>query len=979
MESQTRAQLAQLLVALAAGSNSALEAQLEAILAVHMHHALLLHISADPSVPYSARHLAALHVKNGIDRHWRKTSKSSLAADEKAEIRSFVLTLVSEESAKLLRAYAETIAKIAQMDYPHEWPEVVPTLLAAIESSLDPSSQIAQLSSQNPQDLTALKRVHVTQQHCLYTLHRVTKAMYSVKTLRVKHVMYQMAPQLTQYLCSLFTSNISSFITNFSAAVQSNISDEISIEKLDGLVQIARLSLKILRRLLVNGFPERADMVRVNGSSVGTASGTAVQAPEFYTPFEKVEACVNLISSLTGYLKSLLEIRMKFDRPQTSSFKSIEQATSKICITAGKLYTDLIQSRPVAFVGCRGGLDVVRYYWELVAMGDSSGNLENYSPAGNKDGFVDRVLLQGMIIFRGVVKNSQFSLLPPDRHPHTDDAIKLIASQILTPDFVSSAAQLLVTKYLILTAEELEKWDEDPEGFMTDEEADQWEFSLRMCAQKALMDLASKHRTIVSPLLMSMLQHVSDLSPQSNSSAILLKDAVYAAVGYCAYDLFDFMEFDQWFEQKLLKECTEQTPQTNPLWKIIRRRVPMLVSYWIAVKSEPRMRPLFYRVLLHLASAENEKDLVVRLSAVTTLRVVVDEGLLTDSEIFQPFVETCVKVLVELVVAAEDFETKSNCLQTLKSIIYMMGQKVERATMTFLDRIKEEKKGCSIMFRTSILLVLTTLVQALKEQSIMLHPLVLPAIQNTLLGSNTSQQMHFLEDSIDLWTATLKNTPSLTPELVSLYSSLSNLIELGSFEHLKVVLRLVESYFVLDAAAFVQHPDSLPLFSKISECLSELRMDATKHISRTLALVVQTSLQSNSVAALQRLLIEAKLLQTLLTEILQSRTKGIVDHIVADFSTIVLRVAVWDVAFVMNFLQEFGVAVGNGASLLPECLEIWIKVYDAMTYPKQRKTMALAFATLVATGRPEVLAQLQAIMGVLSSVLAEVHGLSVEE
>ncbi|KAJ3192098.1 Importin-11, partial [Entophlyctis luteolus] len=636
-------------------------------------------------------------------------------------------------------------------------------------------------------------------------------------------------------------------------------------------------------------------MVRVNGSSVGTASGTAVQAPEFYTPFEKVEACVNLISSLTGYLKSLLEIRMKFDRrrilAQTSSFKSIEQATSKICITAGKLYTDLIQSRPVAFVGCRGGLDVVRYYWELVAMGDSSGNLENYSPAGNKDGFVDRVLLQGMIIFRGVVKNSQFSLLPPDRHPHTDDAIKLIASQILTPDFVSSAAQLLVTKYLILTAEELEKWDEDPEGFMTDEEADQWEFSLRMCAQKALMDLASKHRTIVSPLLMSMLQHVSDLSPQSNSSAILLKDAVYAAVGYCAYDLFDFMEFDQWFEQKLLKECTEQTPQTNPLWKIIRRRVPMLVSYWIAVKSEPRMRPLFYRVLLHLASAENEKDLVVRLSAVTTLRVVVDEGLLTDSEIFQPFVETCVKVLVELVVAAEDFETKSNCLQTLKSIIYMMGQKVERATMTFLDRIKEEKK----------------------------------AIQNTLLGSNTSQQMHFLEDSIDLWTATLKNTPSLTPELVSLYSSLSNLIELGSFEHLKVVLRLVESYFVLDAAAFVQHPDSLPLFSKISECLSELRMDATKHISRTLALVVQTSLQSNSVAALQRLLIEAKLLQTLLTEILQSRTKGIVDHIVADFSTIVLRVAVWDVAFVMNFLQEFGVAVGNGASLLPECLEIWIK------------------------------------------------------
>ena len=52
--------------------------------------------------------------------------------------------------------------------------------------------------------------------------------------------------------------------------------------------------------------------------------------------------------------------------------------------------------------------------------------------------------------------------------------------RLLTPEFVVSATRLIVTKYLPLSNEDLMKWDSEPETFVSEEDADQWEFSLRV-------------------------------------------------------------------------------------------------------------------------------------------------------------------------------------------------------------------------------------------------------------------------------------------------------------------------------------------------------------------------------------------------------------------------------------------------------------------------------------------------------------------
>jgi hypothetical protein len=67
-------------------------------------------------------------------------------------------------------------------------------------------------------------------------------------------------------------------------------------------------------------------------------------------------------------------------------------------------------------------------------------------------------------------------------HPDIDKAKEIIKTQLLTHDFIPSCCEVLVSKYLTLTKEDINKWEDEPETFVAEEEADQWEFNLRVRA-----------------------------------------------------------------------------------------------------------------------------------------------------------------------------------------------------------------------------------------------------------------------------------------------------------------------------------------------------------------------------------------------------------------------------------------------------------------------------------------------------------------
>lgn len=105
----------------------------------------------------------------------------------------------------------------------------------------------------------------------------------------------------------------------------------------------------------------------------------------------------------------------------------------------------------------------------------------------------------------------------------------------VSPDFVRRFAEILITRMLPLRSEDLQKWEQDPEEWMNEEEQDRWEFDLRVrasacfryldfgiltrtgshlqpSAEYVLKALLSAHREQLGPDMATLLQQVSSRS-----------------------------------------------------------------------------------------------------------------------------------------------------------------------------------------------------------------------------------------------------------------------------------------------------------------------------------------------------------------------------------------------------------------------------------------------------------------------------------
>ena len=72
--------------------------------------------------PIEVRQLAAIQLKNGIAKYWRKSAKNVIRDEEKEHIRSICLdAAVNEPDHRLVLQSALMIAKIIRFDYPREW------------------------------------------------------------------------------------------------------------------------------------------------------------------------------------------------------------------------------------------------------------------------------------------------------------------------------------------------------------------------------------------------------------------------------------------------------------------------------------------------------------------------------------------------------------------------------------------------------------------------------------------------------------------------------------------------------------------------------------------------------------------------------------------------------------------------------------------------------------------------------------------
>uniref|UniRef100_A0A673ZGF6 Importin-11 n=1 Tax=Salmo trutta TaxID=8032 RepID=A0A673ZGF6_SALTR len=776
-------------------------------------YSVLLNIFNNHMLDVNVRWLAVLYFKNGIDRYWRRVAPNALSEEEKTSLRAGLITNFNEPVNQIATQIAVLIAKVARLDCPRQWPELIPILLESVKG----------------QD-------GLQQHRALLTFYHVTK------TLASKLLSYGL-------LLFLYCHNV-----------------------------------LLLIFVLVLFLP---------GRQVGPENPCR----------EKLEKTIIL------YTKVLL---------------------------------DFLEVHPCAFI------PLIQRSLEF-AVGYV------FTPAG--EGLVfERFTVQCMNLIKTIVKNEAYKPCKniEDSKPESLEAHK-IKTAFFTHPTLTEIGRRLVSHYFLLTEEELAMWEEDPEGFAVEETGgDSWKYSLRPCTEVLFLDIFHNYSQTLTPVLLEMVLNLQGPSNVEDPVQLLMKDAVYNAVGLAAYELFDNIDFDQWFNNQLLGELQV----SHHRYKLIRRRVIWLIGQWISVKFKSELRPLLYEVILNLMQ---DPDLVTCQFLFLNVSSPVDDFEFR-TEQFLPYLESIFSLLFQLLQQVTECDTKMQVLHVISCVIERVNIQIRPyvgCLVQYLPLLWKQSEEHN-MLRCAILTTLVHLVQGLGAESKNLYLFLLPVIQ---LSTDVSQPPHvyLLEDGLELWLVTLENSPAITPELLRIFQNMSALLEMSS-ENLRTCFQIVNAYIYLSATDFLQN-----YAEGLCRSFCNLLKDITNEGQVQVLKVVEVALKVSPVLG-------AHMFQPLLPSVF----RGIVDGerypvVMSTYLGIMGRVLLQNASFFSSLLtqmaSEYNQEIGQ---LLGGVIEMWVDRMDNITQPERRKLSSLALLSLLPSDNSVVQEKFCGIINICVEALHDV-------
>lgn len=741
------------------------------------------------------------------------------------------------------------------------------------------------------------------QQRVALTLHHVVKTLASKRLMSDRKVFYELAASIFSYVLGLWNSITEQYFhfQELQNQQQMLITGEYAV-----------LLLKVMRKLACYGFREPRE----------------------------VEDAVTFIKLVLQRLQQMLECKQKLG----NNLRLLELREKMVTLFT-KVLLDYEEMHPDTMVQfLHQSLEMAVHY--------------NLRETG-KDLLFERFTVNSFNLVKMILRCENYK---PSKnlHENQEDSLTMEAYKIkmsfFTYSTLSEILKRLVCQYLLLTEDDLQLWDTDPEEYIGDEGGDSWKFSLRPCAEVLFLTLFKEFRESLIPVLLEMVQEVqSSPSNPDDLAMVAKKDAVYCAVGLASFDLFDDIDFDGWFSSQLLAEL--QNKHTN--YRIIRRRVIWLIGQWIGVKFSITLRPVLYQSLLPLL--KQDEDPVVRIEAANTLKNAVDDiDFKTDD--FMPFLESTFGLLFELLKEVSECETKMRVLHVMSFVIERVGMEIRPHAQTLIQYLPLlwEASVEHHMLRCAILTTLVHLVQGLGTHCVSMYNFLLPVIQ---LSTDMSQEPHvyLLEDGLELWLCTLHNSPAITPELLHLFCNMSQLLELGS-ENLRTCLKIIESYVLLGPKDFMQMYSST-LVTSLSSLLTDLKTDGIVMVMKLIELVFKSF-------PLEGPKVFSQMLPNIMTTILEKEEYPM---IMAVYLTLVGRMILQNQEFFWAFLENYCQNTHkNSQEVLGNLVEVWECKLDTMTQPERRKLSAMALMSLITSNISVILQRFGTIINMCVEVLHDV-------
>ncbi|KAM7193571.1 Armadillo-type fold [Naviculisporaceae sp. PSN 640] len=900
----------------------------------------------DKSIPHAIRLLAIIQLKNGIDKYWRHTARYAIKPAQKELIRSRLLQgSVGEEDKTLALHNALVVAKIVRVDYPNDWPDALPTIISVTRSSRGASA------------------LHLN--GALQVLLRVVKELGTARLRRSQTALQALTPDLIQLLGEIYmqtTGYWREFLMN-------GRGDE---DDADYAMKNSLVTLKILRRLVTVGYenPHLDPMVQ-----------------EFWSLSQ---------TQLDQFLRGV----------SRDSWIPVpyQDLVGKRLIQFTKLHIDMSETHPSSFAVLPNSIPLVQDYWKLVRefsevfeRSDGIRQTGNETAGGSlrhEGPLLEKLALKGLLLLRSCVAiayrpTQTFKYRSPEAKEQEKEAIRIIKEDLLTKDLLDDIVKLTMTRLFIFRKSDLEAWEDNPEEWESAErhEGGAYEWAIRPCAERLLVDLLTFYKELGEPLL----AYCDLVAKVPMAMDIVTKEAAYCALGCAAAVLEGKFNFDQFLVSCLVKDSQLQ----DPMAKLLRRRISILISQWMPVKIAESSQPIVFQIFRHLLNpSDPHNDEVVRLTAARELKSI-GECFEFNGEYFLVVAADVFGFLMNLLEEANSDEARTTVLEAIRVVVNRMEKHVSQfgdALMTTLPQLWEDCDADEWSIKQAILSIMSALVASMRADSQRYHGIIIPLLQQAV-DSSTELHLNLIEESVELWkTVVLQSVPPLNRELVQLVQHALPLLEYDSTVAAEC-LELLNDYIILVPGDILSDELRQATLTALLGVLKLRSREQYQQGARCIGLLIRAAETLGGVQGLS--VVVDDLLQTgVITYILESlhsvwesqettgpnRKASKINTIQqTDYIAILARIALGDPGVFVRMLAGLDQSGNNSVQSIWSWLgTVWFSSFDNMADIDRQKLSCLALTRLLELPSPMQelsLSRMQDYLSMWTSVITELSSM----
>jgi len=801
----------------------------------------LISIIAEPSANENYRLLGAILLKNGIPKAFSVPLPESTSPNnneelsavnhqtiarlqqERANIRNQLPTLLFHEGSSTIALHLQlALSNIALFDFPKHWPTLLEDLMGVASPSSNQQPNMMRIRAIKTLRLCLQsirqRKIIVPKNSNLGSAKRVNPMLNMRNLGSIIGKAVHERKEVHSRACSIFGALAEGIVAHAQVAISGTAVGNVGSNNNDNTAAAECWQAECLLAVgYIKCMTELIPMVEIDNPSMDPRTPIARQLLQSLAQIcDAVKA--HPAPSVPPALSSLTAIIPAIHQEYTMRMDKIYRATLVCCISS-------IRSLPQLFASQIS--HILPTVVEPILMSDTT--VLQSMPVKrlmNMTGLVRSVLMCAMYDEKrrdsllGGRKNAVLAALMgksaggatggavdnnannPSLDPGVIEAQNTITA-LLAEGTIERIVEALVGKFLRLHSEEMEEWENDPEGRYETDLAEKCSLldaadSPRHCGGALLLTLMNRETDRVAQTLLELIRKLGSLQPE-DVNGLLNREACYRSLEICHAFIVGRgqrrLNFSEWFQAELLPILQSDLGETSPVaMRAMQARAVQVVQAY-ATSLKPEEFGLAFQSVARLIAAN---DLVTAFSAarcISHLALIHVKG--TEESIQLVSVrEHSVFALgnaFALANRAESEECLRVTLMCVSALVEANGLYLQPVLQAIAEQLPSlwERAGDSVPIHSCLLSVLNHLIMKMGYSTVEnshVQTVLFPLLDYCTDISIVNRAETLLEDGLRLWLVVLVSSKLVTmgPSLTNMLPRLEMIVRAGLEPHLSL-------------------------------------------------------------------------------------------------------------------------------------------------------------------------------------------------